>query len=221
MAYKKAVFIFIIVVLLAGNTTARAGYLTKGPISEDHNNFYIGNSIGVYQPSGPDQSGFSTGHGLGIRVGYQFIKYFSVEIGSGFENGQFNSSGVKGTWYFDEPLALDFKPILPLSKWDDIYTVLGTGYGAYDDYISSPPPVREVYWDGLYYNIGIGYERYLHDGHLSVSCAVVYHSFSTKEVHSSLIGQTQVSSLTLPHRVDLSNVSLEIWMFWRFFRNKE
>ncbi len=221
--YKKAVLLIIILVLSSGHSTVVfAGYLTRGPISEDHRDFYIGTSLGAYKPTGPDQPGFATGFGLGIRVGYQFMKYLALEIGSNTESGDFNSSGTQGSWRLSEPIDLDVKPILPLSKWDNVYMVLGAGYGGYEDRVTQPIPGRFVDLTGFIYNIGMGYERYLHDGHLSISCAVVYHSFTSKHAISSIapIGGGQTNSFTLPYRIDRSKLAVEIWVYWRFFRNK-
>lgn len=212
--YKKPVFVIIIFVFWASyNTAVFAGYWTRGPISEDHSDFYIGSALSYYKPTGPDQVGYKIGSGLQIRVGYQLIKYLSVEIGSSLESGEFNSSGLQGSWGLSEPVDLVVKPILPVSKWDNIYLVVGTGYGFYDEDMWNPLPERDVKFNGFLYNLGIGYERYLHDGHLSVSCALVYHYFT-------IGGREHPTTFTLPYRIDRSKLAVELWVFWRFFRNK-
>ena len=217
--YKKAAFIIIFFALLCGcSTAAVAGYLTQGPISADHRNFYIGTALGAYMPTGHDQSGYAAGAGISLRVGYQFMKYLSAEIGYHGEDGAFDSNGIRGSWQLIEPVDFDIKPILPLSAWEDIYIIFGTGLGGYEDRITTPIPGRFVDLTGFIYNIGMGYERYLHDGHLSISCAVVYHRFTSKQAISSIGEQT--NSFTLPYRIDRSKLAVELWVFWRFFRNK-
>ncbi len=203
-----------IFVVFVYNSTLFAGYLTRGPISENHNDFYIGSALSYYWPTGPDQVGYKMGSGLQIRVGYQFMKYLSVEIGSSSETGEFNSSGLHGDWTLSEPVDLVVKPILPISKWDNIYLVLGGGYGFYYDNMINTLPERIVDFNGFIYSPGIGYERYLHDGHLSVSCALMYHYFT-------IGGRAHPTTFTLPYRIDRSKLAVEIWVFWRFFRNKE
>ncbi|MCL4468692.1 MAG: hypothetical protein M1591_07150 [Deltaproteobacteria bacterium] len=221
MPYKKMLLFMLSFAFLCGchSTTAFAGYLTRGPISEDHRDFYIGTATGAYIPTGPDQSGYATGVGISFHVGYQFIKYLSAELGYHGESGSFNSNGVKGGWQLIEPVDVDIKPILPLSAWDNVYMVFGTGFGGYDDRVIEQIPGRDVGLQGFIYNIGIGYERYLHDGHFSISCAVVYRSFTSKQAISSVGGQTD--TFTLPYRIDRSKLAVEIWVFWRFFRNKK
>ncbi len=221
MLYKKMPLILMGFAFLYGchSTTAFAGFLTQGPISEDHRDFYIGTATGAYIPTGPDQPGYATGIGISFHVGYQFIKYLAAELGYHGESGAFNSNGVKGGWHLIEPVDVDIKPILPLSKWDNVYMVLGTGLGGYEDMVTEQIPGRTVGLQGFIYNIGIGYERYLHDGHLSLSCAVVYHSFTGKQAISTVGGQTD--TFTLPYRIDRSKLAVELWVFWRFFRNKD
>ena len=142
------------------------------------------------------------------------MKNLAVEIGSSSETGKYNSSGLHGDWSIEEPVDLVVKPILPISKWDNFYFVLEAGYGFYDDDTLNPLPEKRVNFNGFLFSSGIGYERYLHDGHLSVSCALMYHYFT-------IGGRAHPTTFTLPYRIDRSKLAVEIWMFWRFFRNKE
>jgi opacity protein-like surface antigen len=101
--------------------------------------FYITAKPGIYAPQTNDLDGFDTGFNGEIAFGFQPIKYFAVEVGTGYFNteGRESFAGVIGGRNIVErdeldlhifPVTVTAKIILPFKKFE--FFGLG-GVGAY------------------------------------------------------------------------------------------
>jgi hypothetical protein len=136
-----------------GRTRRRAMYLILGSLmltilvpqyglaqeKYHHRDFYVTAKPGIYSPQTNDLDGFDTGFNGEIAFGFQPIKYFAVELGTGYFNTEGKesfagtSNGLNVTerdkFYFHVfPVTLTAKLIIPYKKFE--FFGLGGG-GAY------------------------------------------------------------------------------------------
>lgn len=98
-------------------------------VSAQYRNFYITVKPGIYSPQTNDLEGFDTGFYGEIAAGYQFFKYFAVELGTGYFNTKGRESFVgmidgfnvaqRDRFYFDVlPVTLTAKLIIPYKRFE-------------------------------------------------------------------------------------------------------
>jgi opacity protein-like surface antigen len=98
-------------------------------------NFYITAKPGIYSPQTNDLDGFDTGFNGEVAFGFQPIRYFAVELGTGYFNTE-GTATFSGFNYAERdkfdlhviPFTLTGKLILPFKKFE--FFGLG-GVGAY------------------------------------------------------------------------------------------
>lgn len=164
----------------------------------------MGLGIGGYIPVGPDRRSLSSGVCFPGKLGYQFTNYFALELPYDLESGNFSVNGANVLTNLRLIPYLDVKPILPIDSRDDLYALFGAGY--YNMGLSINNQSQKVLFDGIGYNIGIGYERYVLSGFFVFWGELQYNRIMSDKYPVVLNDQLKLP--ILPYTKDYSRISI-------------